>query len=196
MNQTGASSDSSTDGEALQHSGLRTGVPLSAPLQIPFSNFVSREQFEQQQQQDKQTETLNKLLLVQTIMKNRQMKSEVDDLKASCFPSCFSQKNILNASPIIRQSVANKASRHRDVEKRRRRRIKERLDQLRGIVPHSKDSTTASFLEQALTYVVKLQNKSDSCPGDGDNGQSHPSKKPSFNKVETETDYTKRTKTE
>merc|ERR1711904_526625 len=35
MNQTGASSDSSTDGEALQLSGLRTGVPLSAPLQIP-----------------------------------------------------------------------------------------------------------------------------------------------------------------
>jgi hypothetical protein len=49
------------------------------------------------------------------------------------------------------------ANRHQQAEARRRSRINERLDALRRIVPHTERANTASFLEDVVRYVQRLQ---------------------------------------
>lgn len=49
------------------------------------------------------------------------------------------------------------ASRHQAAEQRRRTRINERLERLRKIVPHAERANTATFLEEVVKYIEKLQ---------------------------------------
>ncbi|GBF97721.1 hypothetical protein Rsub_10885 [Raphidocelis subcapitata] len=51
------------------------------------------------------------------------------------------------------------ASRHQAAEQRRRTRINERLETLRGMVPHAQRANTASFLEEVIKFIEQLQRR-------------------------------------
>ncbi len=168
-----------------QLNGSRPGTPLAAlnAAQLPFPRIASPtlEQMQQVQQQQnaqaqlQQAEAMNAMTLVQA-KKNAAAAAAASQLggkqkttgklgggKGSPSPNVGLaggravqgvQGNAEGAG-----SMPLKASRHKYAEQRRRNRINERLDQLRTLVPHTEGSNIAGFLDQVITYVVRLQHK-------------------------------------